>query len=346
MQAIAMIIAVCATASPHLPGGLEENGREKVGAHEQAVPAAATPSRKPDRAYYGQRLPGVRPEPFAADVAVALGITRAPVFSADGTEMFWARSIGRFKSVLVSSRLLDAAWTAPAPLLFSTGAFFDHNPALTHDGRRIIFATNRPIEGRLPTTLPGTDVPTSDLWMSERTGTGWSQPAPLGPGVNTEADEDCPVLAADDTLYFSSSRPGPSASPGGILHSKFTDGAFEEPRRLPPPVSDAGEMVSGIAPDETYLLFYSMRPGDAGGLCVSFRQPGGAWGPPISLAPALGGLRAYAASVTLDGRWLFLSAPASTGPGIYWVSVELLARARAGASPHRPGQLGRSTPLM
>ena len=75
-------------------------------------------------------------------------------------------------------------------------------------------------------------MPTSDLWISQRTLTGWSQPTPLGALINTEADEDCPVLAADGTIYFSSSRPGPNASPGGIFRAKSAGGAFAEPERL------------------------------------------------------------------------------------------------------------------
>jgi hypothetical protein len=330
MLAVATIVAVCATVETQLPGRLEEKGRVAREVCAQAAGVTATPAREPGTPYYGQRLPGVRPEPFAADAVVALGMARAPVFSTDGTEMFWARSVGRHKSVLVMSRLLDGAWTPPVPLPFSTGDFFDHNPALSRDGRRIVFATNRPLEGKPPGSLPGTDVPASDLWMSERRAAGWSQPTALGPAINTEADEDCPVFAADDTLYFSSSRPGPNGSPGGIFQSRFTGGAFAAPQRLPAPISDAGEMVSGIAPDRAYVLFYSMKAGDAGGLCVSFRRADGTWGRPVRLAPAaLGGHRPYAASVTLDGRWLFLSTAASTGPRIYWVSAALVEEARS-----------------
>jgi hypothetical protein len=272
----------------------------------------------------------VTPEPFAAEAAAALGIARAPVFSHDGREMFWARSIGKHKSTLVTSRLADGGWTSPVTLPFSSGEFFDHNPAISRDGLVIVFATNRPIPGKAATTVPGSDVPTSDLWISRRTSDGWSAPAPLAAAINTEADEDCPVLAADGTLYFSSSRPTPGGSAGSIYRANARDGSFGDPERLPPPVSASGEMVSGVAPDGGYVLFYSMKPGDAGGLCVSFREPGGSWETPIRLAPLLGGLNAYAASVTPDGGWLFLSTFGSKGPGVYWVSAKLLETLRPG----------------
>jgi len=296
--------------------------------HATLPHAAGQTSQAAVGPYYGQRLPGSKPGRFLADVAGPLGIAKAPIFSADGGEMIWARSTGRHASVLMTSRRERGSWALPQPVPFSTGEFFDHNPAMSRDGRRLIFASNRPIPGKAQTTLPGTDVPASDLWMSEREGGAWLPPTALGPPINTGADEDCPVLAADDTLYFSSSRATPTGAPGGILRARAAKGGFAEPERLPAPVSDAGEMVSGIAPDNSYILFYSMKSGEAGGLCLSFRQADGSWSPPARLVPLLGGLRPYAASVTMDGRWLLLTVLDSKGAALYWVDSAILDAAR------------------
>jgi hypothetical protein len=303
-------------------------------AFNQAVSGTAGPQAA--RPYFNQRLPAAAPEPFAPAAAAALGLTRAPVFSLDGSEMFWARSTGKHRSILMTSRLVDGTWTTAVPLPFSTGAFFDHNPAISRDGRRVVFASNRPIAGKAAATLPGSDVPASDLWVAERATSGWSEPTALGPVVNTDADEDCPVLAADGTLYFSSSRPTPDGSPGSIYRASVRNGGFHEAERLPAPVNQAGEMVSGIAPDGSYLVFYSMKAGGAGGLCVSFRDPGGSWGAPVRLAPALGDLRAYAGSVTQDGRWVLLSTFGPQGTGVYWASTAIIEAARP------PGSAGVS----
>jgi len=72
------------------------------------------------------------------------------------------------------------------------------------------------------------------------------------------------------------------------------DHEFGDPARLPPPVSEAGEMVSGVAPDERYLLFYSMKRGDGGGMWISFRTPGGLWSRQVARSPLFGDIRVYA----------------------------------------------------
>lgn len=300
---------------------------------------ADRPQAPAGQPFLGQRLPGAAPEPFAPDLAPTLGMTRAPVFSSDGTEAFWTRSVGRFKSRLTTARLTAGAWSTPEPLAFSTGEFFDHNPAVSANGRRLVFASNRPIPGQAPATLPGTDVPASDLWVTERSGNAWSEPRPLGAGVNTTADEDCPVLAGDEILYFSSSRPSPNGSPGGIFRARAVGGGeYRDPERLPPPVSDAGEMVSGVGPQERYLLFYSMKRGEDGGLCVAFRARDGSWSRPVTLSRLLGDIRVYAAAVTPDGRWLFLSASGAPA-AVYWVSASVL-------DPLHPGDAGREVSLL
>ena len=87
-------------------------------------------------------------------------------------------------------------------------------------------------------------------------------------------------------------------------------------------------MVSGVAPDERYLLFYSMKRGDGGAMCISFRTPGGSWSCPVARSPLFGDIRgAYAASVTPDGRWLLLSA-AGGRAGLHGMSADAVKTLR------------------
>ena len=48
----------------------------------------------------------------------------------------------------------------------------------------------------------------TDIWMMDRTPTGWSEPKHLGAPVHSEANEWFPTVAASGTLYFGSERPG------------------------------------------------------------------------------------------------------------------------------------------
>lgn len=60
----------------------------------------------------------------------------------------------------------------------------------------------------------------ADLWLSTRTAAGeWSQPVDLGPPINTELYEFCPMGTADGRLFFFSRRIGATwaETTGGAL---------------------------------------------------------------------------------------------------------------------------------
>ncbi len=286
----------------------------------------------------GPGRPGATPQLFAPELVAAMRVTRTPVFTPDGREMYWSSGVGRWRSCLIRARLVEGVWRGPDTLAFSTGEWFDHNPALSPDGRRLVFASDRPIEGKPATTIPGTPVPTSDLFVSERSGDGWSAPVPLGPEINTTADEDVPVLTLDGTLYFGSSRPG-GPGQGRIYRARPAGRDWAGPEALPAPVTGgAGELLNHVAPDQSYLVFHSMAPADSGGLRVTFRRADGGWDPPVALSASIRELRAYWVNVTPDGRWLLFTAPpaaAGSGPRIYWADARVLRGMPAASAAQR-----------
>jgi outer membrane protein OmpA-like peptidoglycan-associated protein len=72
--------------------------------------------------------------------------------------------------------------------------YYDSHPALSQDGRTLLFVSNR------PGGFGGTDI-----WESRLVNGVWSAPRNLGATINTPGDEYSPFLHADDrTLYFSS----------------------------------------------------------------------------------------------------------------------------------------------
>jgi len=290
--------------------------------HTQASIPRAVASSGP---YFGQPAPGVTPALFAPDVVAAMQMTRTPVFTVGGREVFWSTSLGQNKGRLMTARLGAGGWSAAEALPFSTGEYFDHNPAPSPDGTRLVFASNRPIAGKDATAMPGTTIATSDLWLSERTTTGWSAPVALGPEINTSSDDDVPVLTRDGTLYFGSSRPG-APGPAAIYRSRFVNGTYAPPELVPSPITTpAGEMFNYIAPDESLLIYLSFRSGTDGGLHVSFRQADGAWGTPIKLGDAVASLRAYFLTMSPEGeRLFFTSTPKGGSPQIYWVDAKLI----------------------
>ena len=135
----------------------------------------------------------------AADAAVNISL--------DGLSLFFnsTRSGGYGgQDLYVSTRLMPSEpWGQPAnlgPTVNSSA--WDYTPALSADGRVLIFGSNRP--GAL-----GMD----DLWLTTRETTvdPWGEPVNLGPTVNSSAGDGGATLSADgSTLYFGSGRPGGS----------------------------------------------------------------------------------------------------------------------------------------
>lgn len=291
---------------------------------QPADPAPTSPvAARLQGPWLGQTPPGEDPVPFASGL-----LTATPLFSPDGREAYWTRGTGPFQSVIVVSRLAGDGWTEPAPLPFSRPELMDHNPALSPDGSFLVFAASRPTSTRPRTFIGGSPMPASDLWMTTRgTDGAWAEPALLGAGVNTEFDEDCPRIAADGTIYFTSARPVADGY-AGICRVRRVDGRYGEPEILPAPVhSGAGELVELVAPDQSYLVFRSMRPGGYGraDVYVAHRAGNGRdWTTPANLGKAFNVPRRWALVLSPDARFLFYTSDATGKPGVYWVAAPKL----------------------
>jgi hypothetical protein len=107
-----------------------------------------------------------------------------------------------------------------------------------------------------------------DIWKVEKlagSGGRWSEPVNLGSPVNTDGNEIFPSVAADGTLYFQyyEQRGGES----DFYTSELVDGEYQQPVRLEYGIStEHYESHPAVAPDESWLIFQSNRPGGYGGV--------------------------------------------------------------------------------
>jgi Tol biopolymer transport system component len=139
----------------------------------------------------------------------------------------------------------------------------------------------------------------------------------------------------DGTLYFSSDRDG---GEGGLdlYRAPRVAGRYPAAYNLGPPVNTGdGDDLPFIAPDESYLIFASDRPGGLGNrdLYVSFRVDG-RWTAPRNLgSPINSPAWDIYPSVSPDGRYLFFTRRQGWEPDddsdIFWVSAAFLPRLRA-----------------
>jgi hypothetical protein len=293
----------------------------------------ATPHASPT--YLGQQPPGKTPEPFAPGIVNTDAIELNGVVSPDGREFFFTRVID---DVFVMHRCLlgeDGSWSAPEPVY----TYPDRAPGLavdmaySPDGSRLYFL------GRYSEEL-GADEPNADVFVIERQADGgWSLATALPAPVNTpDYRESYPSVVEDGSLYFSSDRPGGLGEADIWRAQRSADGSFDEPVNLGPPVnSEHSEGDTYVAPDESWLVVTSRRPGGVGNgdLYVSFRQDDGSWGEPQLLPPTINSdLLDYCPMGTPDGRHLFFSRrtgdswdEADAGD-VYWVDATVIETMR------------------
>jgi len=112
------------------------------------------------------------------------------------------------------------------------------------------------------TSYPSEAGEGSDIFVSPFDGTTWGEPRPLGPGVNSDAAEDCPFVAPDES-YILFTRIDPAHyNPDLFISRRQPDGSWGEAEPLPAPInSEATETYGVVSPDGRYLFFLSWREG-------------------------------------------------------------------------------------
>jgi hypothetical protein len=318
-------------------------GRTGTGAPRGECPGASWPDLTGD--YLGQTPPGDRAELFAPGLISTGVYTRDVAMTPDGNEFYFCAVLGNhdWYGILVTRRV-DGTWTEPRVAPFS-GRYKDMEPTISPDGRRFLFMSFRPKEEGKE------ESEDSDLWAMDRVGDGWGEPYNLGPPVNSERSEFFPSVTSDGTIYFTREGEGRT---NDILRSRLVGESYAEPERLGPAVNSGPSQFNAfVAPDESYLIFGTVREDSLGGgdHYVSFRDENDRWTGPINLGPEVNSpaVHEWSAFVSRDGKYLFFmssrsrfadgfpagpltysdirrmhSEPAAGLPGIYWIDASVI----------------------
>lgn len=274
--------------------------------------------------YLGQTPPSLTPQrfgPAAIHGNAAWLWHSSPGFSADGLEMYWTKYVPsagvRLQIFFTTGR--SGRWTAPARPPFA-GSGDENEPRFSADGNSVLYVS---------ATAPGHIVRVT------RTSSGWFPPVSLTlPGLPSGGLgwQYCEV--GDGSVYVD----GDLGQGGGedVFRYPWTGAGFGPPQ----PVSvntQHNEFAPYVAPDESYIIFVSNRPGGYGmhDLWIAFRQAGGTWSQPVNMGPGVNSANEDAAPyVTADGLYFFFAARRSGDAGNtpYWVSTALIdsIRVRAG----------------
>lgn len=132
------------------------------------------------------------PRPFGPDLPADVEVFRGS-FAPDGAFYFFRSLPGRNRYRIVVSRPNGSGWTAPEPVLLG-GDFSDSYPSVSTDGRRLVFASWRPI--------PGGGPEDAHLWYADRTADGWAAPVFMDKATAPGSYHSWVHVAEDGAVYF------------------------------------------------------------------------------------------------------------------------------------------------
>jgi hypothetical protein len=256
--------------------------------------------------YLGQKPPGMVPEIFAPGIISNCDLHSSVYFSPDGDEIYFSKLKGSWNVMCMKQE--NGRWSPPQFLCKGL------TPFLSPDGKTLFFSTQD-----------------WALWKMKRSAFGWAEPVNLGPVINFTQRQDGPSVTRDGTLYYCTHY----RNANGIVRSTFENGHYSEPQPLGSGINNNhNEGFPFIAPDESYIIFSSFRPGSygLGDLYISFRRDDGRWTEPRNLGSKINSeAKDRFPCVSPDGKFFFFNSSRVSilnskkipdGPGnVFWVDA-------------------------
>lgn len=242
----------------------------------------------------------VKPAPFGQfHSGTDDSITINAAFTPDGHTVYFSKSHGGWVGLTIfESHLQGGKWSSPEVAPFS-GIFRDTDPAVSPDGKRLVFASMRDPSGNSATkySLFQVALPFSKSAPIE----------PLSSEINSGDSILYPSFAADGTLYFIRSMDKVTR----IFRSIYREGRYAAPElvSLPGDSTTVFDSDPSIAPDQSFLVFASNRPDSLGSndLYISFRE-GEKWCSPIHFGEPINSTQAeLATALSPDGKTLYFT---------------------------------------
>lgn len=258
----------------------------------------------PDGPYLGQTPPGSTPEMFAPGIVnTEKFIEIEGMFGADMNTFYFVR---RDEKEVYSLNVIEYKNNQWQKSIVATAV---SEPSISPDGNAIYFKNK----------------------FIERTSDGWSELKSLGaPFENI----DIMRLSASSngTYYFDTYTPELDTP---IRYSRLINGKYEEPKLLGPQFGIGRYNAHPyIAPDESFIIFDSVREGGQGrsDIYISYRAADGSWGPAINMGDKINTAHSEKnPSLSPDGQFLFFDKRTKRGNeevNIYWVDAQIIETLR------------------
>lgn len=217
---------------------------------------------------------------------ISTGLQETSVaITADGNTLYFMISdMGETDDTIMVSHKKGKTWSKPEVAPFS-GLWHDSEPALSPDGKRLYFVSNRPPHpGDKPVTasMSGHEFTGKNLWyVQARAGGGWDAPVHVDGALNDGAMIYNPSVATSGNIYFSAHRPDSGKAYQIYVARRAGDG-YATPELVPLGDVANNRMDPAVDPAERFIVFAG-NEGDSLGradLYIAFHQPDGSWGKP------------------------------------------------------------------
>ena len=269
--------------------------------------------------YLGQKPPGETPEVFAPGIISTDASEGCCCFSKDGRLFLFVRENSELNGIMIMEQK-NGVWTKPRLASFSAGNL-DWDFILAPDDKTVFVSSGRPLK------QGGSPEKNYSIFVSEKTNSGWSDPLPLPPPVNTGEHDSYPSVSEKGTLYFFSKRGG-GLGQGDIYLSGRQQGKYPQIENPGSPINtEHHEVDPYISPDESYLIICTDKPGGYGrhDIYISFRKKDGSWTEPVNMGDKINSsFSEYIPYVTPDGKYFFFTSNKSGDRDIYWMDAKII----------------------
>ena len=259
--------------------------------------------------YFGQKPPEDKPVLFAPGY-ISCGIDHcSPSFNPDGKEIYFELLDKNEIAKIGYTKLVQGIWSKPDTIPFcKNNSFISGNPFITPDGKKMFFTSFRP---------GSVSEYKENIWCSERTSKGWSNPKPVSANVNKMRIHWSISVSNSGTLFFQGNKIDKSEE-GGIYFSKLINGKYAKPVRMGSEINSGRSVTCPyVSPDESYIIFTRMGTGPQdSGIFISFKDKTGNWIPAVMLEGGTKEKGGMSPKITPDGKYLFY-----VNGGIWWMPI-------------------------
>ena len=201
-----------------------------------------------------------------------------PSLTIDGKTLIYTRRQNNDED-FYESQLVDGRWTEAKPVSGKINTNLNEGAQnISQDGNWLIYTGCNYPEGQ----------GSCDLYIAYKTKQGtWSEPANLGPIVNTDYWESSPSLSPDKKdLYFASSQPGGFGGKDIWVTRRLPSGKWSRAENLGSSVNTSGDEGCPFIHADNETLYFNSTGHEGYGLTDLFlakKQADGKWNKPVNL---------------------------------------------------------------